>query len=67
MKFVCSTGEPYMNFEKVETPGQDTLGVFFGCPSCKCQVLYGDESRRNPDGQFSRGEAGWAYRCGRAF
>jgi hypothetical protein len=23
-----------MNFEKVEKPGEGSLGVFFGCPSC---------------------------------
>jgi len=33
MKFVCLNCETYMNFEKVEKPGEDTLGVFFGCPS----------------------------------
>jgi len=26
-----------MNFEKVEKPGEDTLGVFFGCPSCNAK------------------------------
>ena len=30
MKFVCLTCETYMNFEKVEKPGEGTLGVFFG-------------------------------------
>jgi Proto-chlorophyllide reductase 57 kD subunit len=34
MKFVCLTCETYMNFEKVEKPGEGSLGVFFGCPSC---------------------------------
>ena len=34
MKFVCLNCETYMNFEKVEKPGEGTLGVFFGCPSC---------------------------------
>lgn len=34
MKFVCLNCETYMNFEKVEKPGEDSLGVFFGCPSC---------------------------------
>jgi hypothetical protein len=34
MKFVCMTCETYMNFEKVEKPGEGSLGVFFGCPSC---------------------------------
>jgi hypothetical protein len=34
MKFVCLSCETYMNFEKVEKPGEGSLGVFFGCPSC---------------------------------
>jgi hypothetical protein len=34
MKFVCMKCETYMNFEKVEKPGEESLGVFFGCPSC---------------------------------
>ena len=34
MKFVCMKCETYMNFEKVEKPGEGSLGVFFGCPSC---------------------------------
>lgn len=34
MKFVCLNCETYMNFEKVEKPGESSLGVFFGCPSC---------------------------------
>ncbi len=34
MKFVCLNCETYMNFEKVEKPGEESLGVFFGCPSC---------------------------------
>ncbi|HWI67423.1 MAG TPA: PCP reductase family protein, partial [Nitrospiraceae bacterium] len=37
MKFVCLNCETYMNFEKVEQPGEDTLGVFFGCPSCNAK------------------------------
>jgi hypothetical protein len=37
MKFVCLTCETYMNFEKVEKPGEGTLGVFFGCPSCNAK------------------------------
>ena len=37
MKFVCLNCETYMNFEKVEKPGEDTLGVFFGCPSCNAK------------------------------
>jgi hypothetical protein len=34
MKFVCLNCETYMSFEKVEKPGEGSLGVFFGCPSC---------------------------------
>ena len=34
MKFVCLNCETYMTFEKVEKPGEGSLGVFFGCPSC---------------------------------
>jgi hypothetical protein len=34
MKFFCLNCETYMNFEKVEKPGEGSLGVFFGCPSC---------------------------------
>jgi len=34
MKFVCLNCETYMNFEKVEKPGENSLGVFFSCPSC---------------------------------
>jgi Proto-chlorophyllide reductase 57 kD subunit len=37
MKFVCLNCETYMNFEKVEKPGEDSLGVFFGCPSCQAK------------------------------
>jgi len=37
MKFVCMTCETYMNFEKVEKPAEGSLGVFFGCPSCKAR------------------------------
>jgi hypothetical protein len=37
MKFVCLNCETYMNFEKVEKPGENTLGVFFGCPSCNAK------------------------------
>lgn len=34
MKFVCLKCETYMGFQKVEQPGEGSLGVFFGCPSC---------------------------------
>ncbi|NOU11038.1 MAG: hypothetical protein HOO98_13635 [Nitrospira sp.] len=37
MKFVCLNCETYMNFEKVEKPGEGTLGVFFSCPSCNAK------------------------------
>ena len=37
MKFVCLSCETYMNFEKVEKPGEGSLGVFFGCPSCNAR------------------------------
>jgi hypothetical protein len=37
MKFVCLNCETYMNFEKVEKPGEGSLGVFFGCPSCNAK------------------------------
>ena len=37
MKFVCLNCETYMNFEKVEKPGEGSLGVFFGCPSCQAK------------------------------
>jgi Proto-chlorophyllide reductase 57 kD subunit len=37
MKFVCLTCETYMNLEKVEKPGEGSLGVFFGCPSCNAK------------------------------
>ncbi|MCZ6801885.1 MAG: PCP reductase family protein [Nitrospirae bacterium] len=34
MKFVCLNCETYMNFDKVEKPAENSLGVFFTCPSC---------------------------------
>src|SRR2546430_11610019 len=34
MKFVCMKCETYMNFEKVENPGEGSRGFFFGCRSC---------------------------------
>ena len=37
MKFVCLNCETYMNLEKVEKPGEASLGVFFGCPSCNAK------------------------------
>ena len=37
MKFVCLNCETYMGLEKVEKPGEGSLGVFFGCPSCNAK------------------------------
>jgi hypothetical protein len=37
MKFVCLNCETYMNLEKVEKPGEGSLGVYFGCPSCNAK------------------------------
>lgn len=37
MKFVCLNCETYMTFQKVEKPGEGSLGVFFGCPSCNAK------------------------------
>ena len=37
MKFVCLNCETYMTFQKVEKPGEGSLGVFFGCPSCEAK------------------------------
>jgi hypothetical protein len=37
MKFVCLNCETYMSLEKVEKPGEGSLGVFFGCPSCNAK------------------------------
>jgi len=37
MKFVCLTCETYMSLEKVETPAEGSLGVFFACPSCNAK------------------------------
>ncbi len=37
MKFVCLNCETYMTFEKVEKPGEGSLGVFFACPSCQAK------------------------------
>jgi len=35
MKFVCLTCEGYMNFENVDAVADNSLGITFGCPSCK--------------------------------
>lgn len=37
MKFVCLNCETYMSLEKVEKPGEGSLGVYFGCPSCNAK------------------------------
>jgi DNA-directed RNA polymerase subunit RPC12/RpoP len=34
MKFVCMKCEAFMLFQKVEQPGDDSLGVTFECPQC---------------------------------
>ncbi len=34
MKFVCMKCETFMLFQKVEKPGEESLGVMFECPSC---------------------------------
>ena len=37
MKFVCLNCEAFMLFQKVEQPGEGTLGVEFLCPTCKAR------------------------------
>ncbi len=37
MKFVCMNCEAFMLFQKVETPGEGSLGVEFRCPSCSAR------------------------------
>lgn len=37
MKFVCMNCETFMLFQKVEKPGEGTLGVEFLCPTCKAR------------------------------
>lgn len=34
MKFVCMKCEAFMLFQKVEKPGEESLGVMFECPQC---------------------------------
>ncbi len=34
MKFVCMKCETFMLFQKVEKPGEESLGVMFECPQC---------------------------------
>jgi len=38
MKFVCMKCESFMAFEKVQTPGEQSLGVTFACPTCNAKV-----------------------------
>jgi len=38
MKFVCMKCESFMSFENVQTPGVQSLGVTFACPSCETKV-----------------------------
>ncbi len=35
MKFVCLTCEGFMNFENVDAVADHSLGITFGCPTCK--------------------------------
>jgi hypothetical protein len=37
MKFVCMNCETFMLFQKVEKPGEGSLGVEFLCPTCKAR------------------------------
>ena len=37
MKFVCMNCEAFMLFQKVEKPGEGTLGVEFLCPTCNAR------------------------------
>ncbi|MFQ5597705.1 MAG: PCP reductase family protein [Nitrospiria bacterium] len=38
MKFVCMKCESFMGFEKVQNPGEQSLGVMFACPTCEARV-----------------------------
>ena len=38
MKFVCMKCESFMSFENVQVPGEQSLGVTFGCPTCGAKV-----------------------------
>ncbi len=38
MKFVCMKCESFMGFENVQTPGEQSLGVTFSCPTCDAKV-----------------------------
>lgn len=37
MKFVCLTCEGFMNFENVDAMENNSLGITFGCPTCKAR------------------------------
>ncbi len=38
MKFVCMKCESFMSFQDVQVPGEQSLGVTFGCPTCGAKV-----------------------------
>ena len=38
MKFVCMKCESFMEFQKVENPAEQSLGVSFACPTCGAKV-----------------------------
>lgn len=38
MKFVCMKCESFMGFNNVQTPGEQSLGVTFTCPTCDAKV-----------------------------
>ncbi len=38
MKFVCMKCESFMTFENVQKPGEQSLGVTFGCPTCGATI-----------------------------
>ena len=38
MKFVCVRCESFMTFENVQVPGEQSLGVTFGCSTCGSKV-----------------------------
>jgi hypothetical protein len=38
MKFVCMKCEGFMLFQDVQVPGEQSLGVTFGCPTCGAKI-----------------------------
>ncbi len=38
MKFVCRRCEEFMVYRELESVGQDSLGVTFGCPQCGASI-----------------------------